>query len=108
MLKEVTLVPKDKCPLNVISEMGDKTENSWIFLHKNVRKKLRSTADKIDGFGSFITMLWKETPEYPSTLVWIPNSNEEWVKVIRIEAEDIAFRYDTPDPRHLYFLKMEE
>ena len=108
MLKEVTIVPKGKCPLNVLSEMGDKTANSWIFLHKNAIEKLRSTADSVDGFGCIIALHWKATAEYPSTLVWINNSNEEWVKILRIKADDIAFDYEPSDPRHLYFLKMEE
>lgn len=108
MLKDVILVPQDKCPLNTISEMGDKAANSWIFLHKNAIEKLQGTADSIDGHGCFILITWKETDNYPKTLLWIPNTNEEWVKVIRIEADDIAFKSEAPDPKHLYFLKMEE
>lgn len=108
MLKKVTPVPKDKCPLDVLAEMGEKTANSWILLHKNAVEKLRSTADSIDGHGCFILITWKETAEYPSTRIWVPNSNEEWIKVIRIEADDIAFKSEASDPKHLYFLKMEE
>ena len=108
MLKDVILVPSDTCPLNVLSEMGDKTANSWVFLHRNAIEKLQSTASSIDGFGCFITMTWKETAEYPKTLIWVPNSNEEWIKVIRIKAEDIAFEYEPSDPKHIYFLKMAE
>ena len=39
-------MPHDKCPLDILSEMGDKTQNAWIFLHRNAFEKLRSTADK--------------------------------------------------------------
>ena len=35
MKKEEIIVPKDKCPLDVLSEMGERTKNAWIFLHYN-------------------------------------------------------------------------
>lgn len=108
MTKEVILVPKDQCPLNVLAEMGAKTSNAWIFLHKNAVEKLRKTADVIDGFASIIELKWKETTEYPATLIWFPNSIEEWIKVFRIKAIDIAFEHAASDPDNIFFLKMEE
>ena len=118
MLKEVILVPKDKCPLDVLAEMGSQTANAWIFLHKNAVEKLRSTADQVNEFPSMIEFQsefkWNATPEYPATLLQIThlpkivNSREEWIKVYRIKASDIAFEYSASDPEYLFFLKMEE
>jgi len=108
MIKEVILVPRDQCPLNVLAEMGNQTANSWIFLHKNAVEKLRNTADIIDGFSSIIELKWKATTEYPATLIWVNNSIEEWIKVFRIKASDIAFEHAASDPENIFFLKMEE
>jgi len=108
MIREVTTVPKDECPLNVLAKMGNQTASAWIFLHKNAVEKLRKTADFVGGFSSIIELKWNETPKYPSTLVWITNSSEEWIKVFRIEATDIAFEYAAIDPENIFFLKMEE
>lgn len=41
MKKKVTLVPKDKCPLDVLAEMKERTANAWIFLHHNAVEKLQ-------------------------------------------------------------------
>ena len=30
MKKEVIIVPEDKCPLDVLAEMGERTANAWI------------------------------------------------------------------------------
>ena len=108
MLKEVILVPKDKCPLDVLAEMGPQTANSWIYLHKNAVEKLRNTSHFDFGFASFIELKWKETSEYPATLIWIDNSTGEWLKVLRVQACDIAFRFEASDPEQIFFLQMEE
>ena len=108
MQKEVTIVPKDKCPLDVLAEMGGRVSNSWIFLHKNAVEKLWITADIIDKFPLIIQMQWAQTPKYPATLLSIINLNEEWFKVSKINATDIAFKIAPSDPEQIFFLKMEE
>ena len=67
MKKEVILVPKDKCPLDVLAEMGERTKNSWIFLHQNAVDKLTITADESrEVFFGFV-FYWKSTKESPET-----------------------------------------
>ena len=110
MLKDVTLVPKDKCPLDVLAEMGEQTANAWIFLHKNAVEKLRSTADIVTVTDSFLKMHWKETEKYPSTTILVKHPTKEyiWQRIYHIMAIDIAFDYEPSDPEHLFFLQMEE
>ena len=109
MKKEVILVPKDKCPLDVLAEMGERTKNSWIFLHQNAVDKLRRTADEICeiavGVNSFY---WKSTEEFPETILRFDISRGVWSKVTRITADDIAFKITSTDPEDIYFLKMDE
>ena len=104
MLKKVILVPKDKCPLDVLAEMGSQTANAWIFLHTNAVEKLRSTADTITTNGP-LKMYWKETEKYPSTTILL-EPKAKWYRVCHIKAEDIAFEYEPHDPKYIFFLKM--
>ena len=107
MLKEVTLVPKDKCPLDVLAEIGTQTANAWIFLHKNAVEKLRTTADEIIDAVDFLKMYWSGTEKYPSTTILLEGT-ATWYKVSTIEADDIAFKQSVSDPEHIFFLQMEE
>lgn len=45
MKKEVTLVPKDKCPLDVLADMEERTADAWIYFHENAVKKLEKSCD---------------------------------------------------------------
>ena len=113
MKKEVILVPKDKCPLDVLAEMGEITEKAWIFLDASAYNKLLESdgckvygSEKDDGK---IMLKWEATDEYPKTevLMQIPTTYG-WGKIVSIEAEDIAFGVSMADPEDLFFLKMAE
>jgi len=106
MIKEVILVPQDRCPLDVLAEMGEQTANSWIFLHENAVKKLRITADEDIDAGDFLLLTWEKTEKYPST-VFLLKKEPTWYQVRRIEATDIAFSGKSIDPQNIFFLKME-
>lgn len=109
MKKDVIIVPKDKCPLDVISELGEKAANSWIFLHKNAIEKLKETADEEYFISNFVCkLLWKETENYPQTMLRYDILKGVWTKIARIDADDIAFKCTSEDPDYIYFIKMEE
>ena len=107
MLTDVILVPKDKCPLDVLAELGSKTRNAWIFLHKTAIEKLQKTADTIER-GSFVVMEWKETEKYPATIIWVENTKRDWSRVPQINASDIAFHYEPYSPEYIFFLQMAD
>lgn len=112
MKKEVILVPKDKCPLNVLAELGERTKNSWIFFHRNVVQNLYQTAEVDSDNFSYIICQWEATEDFPKTLLYIENFLYtpacDWIKVLRIDAVDIAFMIPSADPEDIYFLKMDE
>lgn len=113
MKKEVILVPKDKCPLDVLAEMGERTKNSWIFLDTSALQKLllsdgcKPWYRKHDTLTA--TLKWEATDEYPETsvLMEVPTPRG-WGKILSIKAEDIAFTISTDDPEDIFFLKMAE
>ena len=76
MKKEVILVPKDKCPLDVIAEMGERIRNSWIFLHENAYYNLLTSKGASSSTGNSINsnqttvILWAETEDHPKTVVF--------------------------------------
>lgn len=104
MKKEVIFVSKDKSAFDVLAEMGERTKNSWIFLHTNVINKLAETADYNYTWNKFE---WKATKNYPATTLIIDSCEEEWKRVQQIIAEDIAFEKSCKDPEEIFFLKME-
>ncbi|MBE5812063.1 MAG: hypothetical protein E7314_00215 [Clostridiales bacterium] len=109
MLKEITYVPQDKCPLDVLAEMGAESSDAWIYLHENAIKKLAKSADHhLPSCTGFIEMEWKETEKYPKTLLHYEDTATQWHKVLYINASDISFNYEPSDPKHIFFLKMAE
>ncbi len=65
MKKEPILVPKNKCPLDVLAEMGEQTKSAWIFLHRNAVEKLISLAENhfIHQNIGFQVLSWNATDE---------------------------------------------
>ena len=116
MKKEVILVPKDKCPLDVLAEMGERIRKSWIFLHENVNEHLLKSegassliiGNRIDG-NERNGIAWKATREknQRGILCYVPTPRG-WGKIISISAKDIAYGCSPDDPEDIYFLKMDE
>ncbi len=109
MKKEVTIVPKDKCPLDILAEMGDRTKNAWIFLHQGAVNKLEETCNGYEELAHSIRLRWNATEEFPSTSITIKTEEfSRWKQVYFIEADDIAFKHSCSDPEEIFFLKMDE
>ena len=115
MKKEVILVPKDKCPINLLAEMGESIRNSWIFLHENAYVRLiTSKGAKISGGDSVnhnktICIIWEATDKYPETVVFCEKPEVHgWGKVTAITADDIAYGNCPIDPEDIFFLRMAE
>lgn len=113
MKKEVILVPKDKCPLDVLAEMGERTKESWIFLHLNAVEKLLH----IDGVSckegreqGTLDLTREATEAYPETRIVVDISAlwTKWKHITFISASDIAFDRMPVDPEDIFFLKMAE
>lgn len=109
----VKLIPKTKCPLDFIAEMGEITKNARIYLGTRAMEKLSKTADSDDFLedekvGFFERFLWEETGKYPETILEITPGFDDWWKVIRISASDIAFETDSEEPSEIIYLEMEE
>ena len=112
---EVIKVPKDKCPLDKLAEMGESIRNSWIFLHENAYERLlKSEGAKPSGGDSVnrnktTCIMWDATEKYPSTVLYceVPEKNG-WGKIVGIVADDIAYRSCPINPKAIFFLKMEK
>lgn len=109
MKKEVIIVPKDKCPLDVLAEMGKQTKNSWIYLHKTAIDKLMNKEHSATPNFIFYELTLKETENHPKTTIRIDGFNVGvWFRIIGISANDITFKEQSIDPEDIFFLKMEE
>lgn len=109
MKKEVTFVPKDKCPLDVLAEMEERTAIAWIYFHENAVKKLEKSCDSYEELAHCIKLTWNATEEFPATAITIGTEVIGcWKPVYSIDAEDIAFKSHISDPEEILFLQMEE
>lgn len=105
------LLPKDKCPIDVISELKDSAVNAWIFFDNNCTCWLRTRGcnvetDRINKLKT-ITMHWESTENSPETTICIQEYSKDWYTVLFISAEDILFKERTETPTEIYLLKKE-
>lgn len=108
MKKEVILVPKDKCPMDVLAEMGEQTRNAWIFLHQSVIRQLKITADTCTGkIAGYQELVWRGNEKHPKTILTFEKRVGIWTRVRRIYASDIAYGLEPQDPENIIFLEME-
>lgn len=103
MKKEVILVPKDKCPLDVLAEMGEQTKDAWIYLHKTAFDRLRSEDCSTKDEMTFSELCFEETE-----ILINDTGGGIWFTVCSISANDISFKDRAKDPENIFFLKMEE
>jgi len=111
MKREVTWIPKDKCPLDFIAEMGERTKNAWLYLHSNVIRKLRESDETYCGMGEDDSLIfgWDATNDHPETKITVTYDYiAKWHIVEEIAAVDIAFKNRKKDFDEIFFLKMEE
>ena len=113
MKLEFITVPRDKCPLDVLADMGDQTSNAAILLSPNAMKKLKETADrdeKLDEAAMFLS--WNATDKFPQTSIILVketcNLRGIEYRAVYINADDIAFRCQRhKEPEVEYILEME-
>lgn len=113
MKKEVITVPKDKCPLDVLAEMGEQIKDAWIFLHRNAFEKLKNS-DGVSGeeerkLGLYV-LTWEATEKYSETrlITDLGGLSADWTIILSISASDIAFNILSEDPEEIFFLKMDD
>ncbi len=112
-MKEITLVPKDKCPLRFIREIEERANNPWIFLHNNVLEKLISSANQhaTQPYGSARRieghyLIWDDAS---SSRELLTAPGKEWFRVIFfLDNGDKFLRQSAADPEEIFFLKMDE
>lgn len=109
MKKEVMLVPKDKCLLDMIAEMGERTKNAWFFLHTNVVEELQHSYGVSSEEGrtrGTLVLTFKATEEHSEKKVAI---NLAWSDVSWKPITYISDLYLIPvDFEDIYFFQMAE
>lgn len=114
MKKEVIIVPKDKCPLDVLTEMDVKLYDAGVLFSISALNKLKETADryeKLDPTAYFLS--WNATKDFLKTTLIVAgeyscDSSGYEYRAIYINADDICFRHQRDNRSVDYFLKMEE
>ena len=110
MKTEITFVPKDECPLDILVSFGEKTQNAWIFISRSVVEKLKSTADwrQPNPHTRFQRLHWNKTKDCPATSIVVEDRIDKiWMEVKEISTNNISFK-KSYDPEEIFFLKMEK
>lgn len=107
MKKEIILVPKDKYPLEILSEWEERTANAWIFLHKNLVQKFKDSCDKWEFVRLyFIELNWNATENFPATFLSIKGL-DTWLSLHCIKMNN-KLEYSCSDSEEILFFQMEE
>ncbi len=111
MKRETIIVPENKCPLDVLAEMGEITRNAWIYLHENaVEKLLSETPNSFNDqeCSLYFTFGWNATEKFPDTSISISQQTfGEWRLIYKIKADDISFKALVKNPEDIFFLQMK-
>lgn len=88
--------------------MGEETKNLWIFIEKDLMAQLSKNADRTTLHGVFKWYYWDATENVPATTLRVifGRDNLNYVQVVEIKAEDIAFTVRTPEPEDVVFIRM--
>ena len=104
-MKNVILVPKDKSPLSVLVELGERTSSAWIYLHSNVVKTLYRNCHAYGPAVMHKDLVW----HHPNVSIRIGMSfSNVWSPLLCVDSKIISFKNWVDDPDEIIFIKMEE
>ena len=113
-MKSVILVPKGKCPLDVLAELGGRTAHAWIFMHEDVVESLRRICDeekRTEGADSLFYWYGTSVAMFPQPIRAFLSActfTDPWRVIACIDAPNIAFNIRCDNPKEIIFLKMAE
>ena len=108
IIAEFITCPKDKCPLDVLADMGKEVVGAWIFLHEDAVKKLAKSVDDDFYDDGYREMYWQETEKYPSAAIKLEELKKiKWNLIHMIDASDIAFKTIPEKPEKIFYIRME-
>ena len=105
-------VPKDKCLLNVLAEMGDQSKDAWFFLHNNLVENLKSSNGisfkEGEKKGTLVFTFESTKNDKPKMIIDICGLNADWKPILSISDSNIAFKTMPADFEEIYFLRLAE
>lgn len=114
-MRKVINLPVDKCPLDVLANMGEEIRGAKILLNLSAFKKLTKTADKYEKVSESHVLFWEATEKFPETTVMVEteyiNDNDYTgyvYHIVYINATDICFRTQWDDCPNEYLFVLEE
>lgn len=111
MRSEFIDVPKGKCPLDVLAEMGEKVYGQGILLSGKSVERLKETADRYEKLDDTVFFFsYNATQEFPQTTIIVVGEQYKQpislhYRVLYIHADDISFRYQLDGRTIDYFIE---
>ncbi len=108
---EFISVPRGKCPLDILAEMGEKLYGQGILFSRKSVERLKEIADryeKLDDTAFFFS--FNATKEVPQTTIILVGEQFKQplglhYRVVYIHADDISFRYQLDGRCIDYFIE---
>ena len=108
MKREIDLVRYDKCILDYLAKLKERTASALIFIDENCLEQMYKRCDSISGIKGFmVTCHYNGSDEYPPAEVTV-QCHKPWNQILLIKADDIAFKGRSDDPKEIFFLKLEK
>lgn len=105
---EFAICPKDKCPLDYLSDMEGEAVGAWIYLHDSCVERLNKTADKNETKDKVRNMYWNATDKWAATDLKMQDDPKlVWHLVYKIDAPDIQFKDIPETPIAVFFITMQ-
>ena len=111
MKTQITIVPKDKNPLDVLKELGKRTKSAWIFMDYASVEQLKSIASWRRPYphNRSQELHWRATITHTESILTVEDKYDQmWQKVLSIHDSDIYFKKPADNPKEIFFLKIEK
>ncbi len=108
-MEKIMNCPIDKCPLDLLAELGERTKDCKIYLDQKALEKLQESCSKsVSTDSRLLSMFWAASRTYPSTelLVSKEKTKDGYFEILYIKADDIAFEEPSCNPKEIFKIKM--
>lgn len=113
-MRKLINLPVDKCPLDVLADMGEEIRGAKILLDLSAFKKLTQTA-KYEKVSESHVLFWNASEKFPETTViaeteYVNDNNYTGYvyHIVYIHAADICFRTQWDNCSNEYLLVLKE
>ena len=104
-MNQIITVPREKCPLSVLSGIGKHSENACFFLDCNAVVNLKKKASYFEVISNVYYLYFKKDKSDMQTIVSIRKVMTPYFQVLSVDSPTYSFRFNSKRAKNLFFLK---